>query len=218
MQQARLETQMRGETGKGAARSLRRIGMVPGVLYGLEEPNILLQINERNLQDLLNIDGVENSLINLELGDDASETVMIKEIQRDPVRRNVLHADFVRISLEKEITTRVPITLLGTPIGVRASGGIQEFTHWELEIRCLPTVIPDNIELDVTDMLIGDFIHVSDITPEGIEVSDEPETIIVAIRPPRVVTTEEPVEAAVAEEEAEPEVITRRREEEEEAV
>ena len=213
MQQLRLEAQLREVTGKGAARMTRRNGMVPAILYGLQKDNTLLQIDEKNLYTMMSAEGFESTLINLEIGDIGSEISLVKEIQRDPVSRKILHADFVRISLEKEITVHIPITSLGTPLGVRVSGGVQEFTHRELEIRCLPTAIPEHIELDVTEMLIGDLIRISDINPEGIEILDDLETIIITIRPPRVVVTEEPV-AEKALEAEEPEVITRRRDEE----
>ena len=211
MQQLRLDAQFREFTGKGAARVIRRNGMVPGILYGLQKDNTLLQIDERNLRRIISAEGFESTLINLEIGDTGSEVAIIKEIQRDPVSRKIFHADFMRISLEQEITVNVPVILLGNPLGVRVSNGVQEFAHRELGIRCLPTIIPEHIELDVTDMLIGDLIRVSDIKPEGIEVLDDLETIIITIRPPRVVAVEEPVAEEVAEE---PEIITRRRDEE----
>ena len=215
MQQLRLEAQVREVTGKGAARMIRRNGMVPGILYGLHKDNALLQFDERNLHTIMSAEGFESSLINLEVEGIDSEIAIAKDTQRDPVSRKILHADFMRISLEQEITVPVPITLLGTSLGVRVSGGVQEFAYRELEIRCLPTAIPEHIELDVTEMLIGDLIRVSDINPEGIEILDDPETIIITVRPPRVVVTEEPVVEEVAEAE-EPEVITRRRDEEQE--
>ena len=217
MQQLRLETQLREATGKGAARTIRRNGMVPGILYGLEKDNTLLQIDEKNLHAIIGTEGFESSLINLEIGSTGSEIAIIKEVQRDPVNRKILHTDFMRISLEQEIAVRIPIVSLGNPLGVRVSGGLQEFAHRELEIRCLPTVIPEHIELDVTDMVIGDFIRVSDIHPGDVEILDDPETIIVTIRPPRVAAVEEPVAEEAAEVE-EPEVITRRAADEEEEI
>jgi len=217
MQQLRLEAQLREATGKGSARMIRRNGMVPGILYGLQRDNTLLQIDERNLHAIMGSEGIESSLINLEIGGIGSEIAIIKEVQRDPVNRKILHTDFMRISLEQEITVRIPIVSLGNPLGVRVSGGVQEFTHRELEIRCLPTAIPEHIELDVTDMVIGDFIRVSDINPGDVEILDDPETIIITIRPPRVAAVEEPVAEEAAEVE-EPEVITRRAAEEEEEI
>jgi large subunit ribosomal protein L25 len=217
MQQLRLEAQLREATGKGTARMIRRNGMVPGILYGLETDNTLLQIDEKNLRAIMGTEGFESSLINLEIGNIGSEIVIIKEVQRDPVNREILHTDFMRISLEQEITVSIPIVSLGNPIGVRVSGGIQEFTHRELEIRCLPTAIPEHLELDVTDMAIGDFVRISDINPGEVEILDDPETIIVTIRPPRVAAVEEPVAEAEAEFE-EPEVITRRAADEEEEI
>jgi large subunit ribosomal protein L25 len=212
MQQLRLEAQSREVTGKGAARMIRRNGMVPGILYGLQQDNRLLQIDERELRTVVNTEGFESSLINLAIGDADSEIAIAKEIQREPISRKILHADFMRISLEQEITVHIPVISIGMPLGVRVSGGLQEFAHRELEIRCLPTVIPEHIELDVTEMVIGDFIRVSDINLEEIEILDDPETIIMTIRPPRLADVEEPVAEEMELEE--PEVITQRREEE----
>jgi large subunit ribosomal protein L25 len=217
MQQLRLEAQLREVTGKGSARMIRRNGMVPGILYGLEKDNALLQIDEKNLYAIMETEGFESSLINLDIDDIGSEIAIIKEVQRNPINREILHTDFMRISLEQEITVRIPIVSLGNPLGVRVSGGVQEFTHRELEIRCLPTAIPDHLELEVTDMVIGDFIRISDINSGDIEILDDPETIIVTIRPPRLAAVEEPV-AEAAEEIEEPEVITRRVADEEEEI
>lgn len=214
MQQLKLKAQLRETTGKGAARVIRRNGMVPGILYGLQKDNTLLQIDERSLHTAMSVEGFESSLIDLEIGDIGSEIAIIKEIQRDPVNRKILHTDFIRISLEQEITVRIPVVSIGNPLGVKVSGGVQEFTHRELEIRCLPTAIPEHIELDVTDMVIGDLIRVSDINPGEIEILDDPETIITTIRPPRLAAVEEAVAEEAAEVE-EPEVITRRAAEEE---
>jgi len=222
MQQLRLSAEIREAVGKGGARATRRAGQVPCVLYGLNLDSIPITIDERQFRSLTRTEGFESSLINLDIGGEEAETVMIRDIQRDPVSRRLLHADFLRISLEKEITTHVILTLLGVPIGVREGGGVQGFSHRELNIKCLPTAIPEHLELDVSGLAIGDNIRVSDINMEDVEIQDDPETVIVTISPPKVLVTEAVVEEEAeleeeAAEEAEPEVITRRREEEQEA-
>lgn len=220
MQQLRLNAEIREAVGKGGARAVRRAGKIPCVLYGLNLDSIPLQIDERQLLILARTEGFESALINLDVGAEEAETVMVRAIQRDPISRRLLHADFLRISLEKEITTHVLLTLLGTPIGVREGGGVQGFSHRDLSIKCLPTAIPEHVELDVSGLVIGDNLRVSDINLEDIEISDDPETVIVTISPPKVTVTEAVVEEEAeleeeAAEEAEPEVITRRREEQE---
>jgi len=224
MQQLRLDAEIREAIGKGGARSTRRAGKVPCILYGLNLDSIPLQVDERQLRILSRTEGLESMLINLDVGTEKTEIVMIKDVQRDPISRRWLHADFLRISLEKEVTTHVLVTLLGTPTGVREDGGVQGFSHRELAIRCLPTAIPEHLELDVSGLAIGDNIRVSDIDIEVFEILDDPETVIVTISPPKVAVVEEEaveeeavLEEAAEEEAAEPEVITRRREVEEEA-
>jgi len=225
MQQLRLNAEIREAIGKGGARTTRRAGKVPCILYGLSLDSIPLQVDELQFRILTRTEGFESMLINLDVGTEETETVMIKSVQRDPISRRSLHADFLRISLDKEVTTHVLVTLLGTPTGVREDGGIQGFSRRELEIRCLPTAIPEHLELDVSGLAIGDNIRVSDINIEDVEILNDPETVIVTISPPTVVVTEEVVEEEVVPEEgaaeedvaeeeaAEPEVITRRREE-----
>lgn len=216
MKQLRLEVQPRSETGKGAARSVRRSGMIPGVLYGQAKETVSIKIDRRKLRNLLKTEGVETSLINLELPGQEQETTMIKKIQRDPVSREILHTDLLRISLDEEITTTVPIVTIGQPVGVEESGGVEEFPLRELQIRCLPTEIPENIEVDVSELEIGDMIQVSDLKiPEGIEVLDNPETAVAGVRPPTIIE-EEPTAAEEEELILEPEVIGEEEEEEEE--
>jgi len=211
MKQVNLEVQPRSDTGKGAARTLRRSGIIPGVLYGQKKDTLPIQIEQGELKNLLKIEGVEASLINLELSGQEKETVMIKEIQRDPISKEVLHTDLIRISLDEEVTTSIPIVTVGTPAGV-SEGGVEEFTRRELDIRCLPTEIPENIEVDVSALGIGDTILVSDLNiPDGIEVIDAPETAVFGIRPPTIITEEE---IAAEEEITEPEVIGEETEEE----
>lgn len=213
MKQLRLEAQLRSETGKGAARAARRSGMIPGVLYGQKKETLSIKLDQKKLRDLLKIEGVGSSLIDLELPGHDQETVMIKEIQRAPVSKEILHTDLIRISLSEEITTTIPVITVGMPVSISEEGGVEEFPLQELQIRCLPDEIPENIEVDISDLEIGDTIQVSDLSiPEGVEVLDDPETAVVGVRPPTIIE-EEPAE----EEEIilEPEVIGEEVEEEE---
>jgi len=132
MQQARLDAQVRNKSGKGVARSLRRDGKVPAVLYGREKGTLSLQIDDRTFQTLLRNYG-SNVLVDLALPGNEIETVIIKSLQRHPVKRNVLHADFQRISLEEKITTSVVIEAVGTPIGVR-DGGVLTLTRRQISV------------------------------------------------------------------------------------
>lgn len=142
-----------------------------------------------------------------------AKTVIIKEIQYHPVRNNVLHIDFNQISLTEKLTVDVPVETKGESQGAK-EGGVLEHILWELKVECLPTKIPEKIEVDVNDLNIGDVIYVKDLNvPEDIEVLSNAEAVVVSVKPPTVEKVEEEV---VVEEITEPEVITEKKEEVEE--
>lgn len=195
MQQARLDAQVRDDVGKGVARSLRRAGKVPAVLYGRKRGAVSLQIDDRTFQTLLRKYG-SNVLINLVLGNDDEQTVVIKDLQRHPVKRNVLHADFQRISLDEKITTQVSIETVGTPVGVR-DGGVLTVTRRQVSVNCLPLDTPEFLRINVEDLSIGDSFRVSDIEiDDTIEILENEITQIAAVIEPKVV-----LETITAEEE-----------------
>ena len=221
MQQVKLEAQKRQTSGKGAARGMRRAGNLPGVLYGRKNEVIPIQINARGFRDFL-VNYGENTFINLEIADHGTENVMVKDVQRDPVSNQLLHTDLLRISMDEPITSAVPITLVGSAPGIQ-EGGILEFPHRQLTLHCLPTLLPEDIEVSINELEIDDRISVGDVSlPEEIEIIDDPNTRIVAVVPPRI--EEEPEEEleegmeleAEADEDAEPEVISRRSADDEE--
>ena len=221
MQQVKLEAQKRDAAGKGAARGMRRAGNLPGILYGRKNEVILIQIEERGFRHFL-LNYGENAFINLEIADHGTEHVMVKEIQRDPVSNQLLHTDLLRISMDEPITSSVTITLVGSAPGIQ-EGGILEFPHRQLAVYCLPTLLPEDFEIDISQLEIDDRISVDDLSlPEGIEILDDPNTRIVAVVPPRI--EEEPEEEveegmeieAEADEDAEPELISRRSADDEE--
>ena len=219
MQQIRLEAQKREASGKGAARGMRRAGHIPGVLYGRKNEVIPIQIDTRGFQDFLQNYG-ENAFINLEIADHGTENVMVKEIQRDPVSNQLLHTDLLRISMDEPITAAATIVLVGSAPGIQ-EGGILEFPHRQLTLHCLPTVLPEEIEVDISELEIDDRLSVEDISlPEEIEILDDPHTRIVAVVPPRIEeepTEEEDLEGeeVAVDEDAEPEVISRRSDDDE---
>ena len=225
MQQARLEVAKRDSFGKGSARALRRSGSIPAVLYGRHQDTIPLQIDEHVFRTFLRTNN-ENVLIDLEIADHGAETAMIREIQQHPVvKRTLLHADFIRVALDEPVTTTVPIVLVGTPIGVRESDGVLEFPLRELTLHCLPTLLPDDIQVDVNELELNDIVHVGDLSvAEGIEVLDDVQTMVAAVSPPKI-EEEEPEEIEGEEgllgeeggeaEREEPELITRKRSDDE---
>jgi large subunit ribosomal protein L25 len=221
MQQVRLEAQKREASGKGAARGIRRAGHLPGVLYGRKNEAISIQIEERGFRNFLQNYG-ENAFINLEIADHGTENVMVKDIQRDPVSNQLLHTDLLRIAMDEPITSAVTLTLVGSAPGIQ-EGGIIEFPHRQLAVYCLPTLLPEELEVDISELEIDDRLSVEDLSlPEGVEILDDPNTRIVAVVPPRIEEepeeeVEEGLEVEVeADEDAEPEVISRRSADDEE--
>ena len=211
MEQVKLEAQLREGRGKGAARATRRAGLVPAIVYGHKLEPTAVQLPERVIRRFLGTIG-ENAMINMELGQDKIETVMLKEVQIDPVTRQIVHVDFLRVSLEEQVTAHVPITLIGTAPGI-AEGGIQEFLLREIQVECQAGQMPENVEIDVSALEIGDRVRVGDLPSlEDISILDDPVTIIVAVVAPTireedlVVEVEEEMELE-DEEEREPEVI-----------
>ena len=219
MQQVRLEVEKRSTFGKGNARALRRGGSIPAVLYGRHEDVVPLRIDEHVFRTFLRKNS-ENVLIDLDIKGHGTETAMIREIQQHPVsKQTLLHADFVRVSLDEPVTAAIPIVLNGTPIGVRESDGVLEFPLRELTVHCLPTLLPDGIQVDIEELDVNDIVHVGEVSvPEGIQVMVDSQTMIVAVSPPKVEEVE--AEEIEGEEEAEPEqeepeLITRRRSDDE---
>ena len=212
MQQTRLDAQIRDTSGKGAARSLRRTGKVPAVLYGRDEEVLSLQIDGYAFQSLLRSYGA-NALINLDVTGNGEETVIIKDLQHHPVKRNILHADFQRVSLDEKITTLVNIEIVGSAVGVR-DGGILTLVRRQLNVSCLPLDMPESIQVNVNDLNIGQSIQVSDleIDDDNIEILDDSILQIVSVIEPKVVletvTTEEDEEDIEGEEGVEGEETT----------
>ncbi|MFA6078712.1 MAG: 50S ribosomal protein L25 [Candidatus Omnitrophota bacterium] len=217
MEKVLLKVETRKDTGKRIAKDLRLKGLIPAVVYkgGKEATN--LQLVRKDLESVLHTGAGENVIITLEISGDSkakSKTVLIKEMQRDPIKNLILHVDFNEISLTDTLKINVPLAVHGEAAGVVKDGGILEHIMWELHVECLPTNIPEKIEVDVSALNIGDSIFVKNIKlPEGIKVLNDPELIAIIVKPPKV---EVPVEEA-AEAAAEPELIRKKKEEGEEA-
>ena len=226
MQQAKLEVQQRNAFGKQRARDLRKEGGVPAVLYGRAQGTLAIQIDARTFRQLLRTYG-ENVIINMDVGNGNTETVIIKEIQRHPVeKQKLIHADFIRISLDEPVTSAVPVVLEGTPLGVQ-EGGVLELPLRQITLHCLPMRLPTDIPIDVSQLDIGDSIHVSDLSlDEDIEILDDLERTIATVSQPRVQLEEEEaaegeegeegeIETDAEEQPTEPEIISRRRDDDE---
>ncbi|MQY53583.1 MAG: 50S ribosomal protein L25 [Firmicutes bacterium] len=221
-----LNAQPRENTTKGRTHQLRREGKLPAVLYGGKEPGLSLVIDQKEFLKARHTEHGENVIISLYVsgsGATASKTrekpvaVIIKEIQINPVTRNLLHVDLYRISLREEIQVNVPLEIYGEAPGVEKSGGVLDHVVHEVAVKCLPTKIPDKIICDVSSLEAGETLTIKDLKiPQGVEVLDDPEKIVVSIIAPTIVE-EKPVEEEVAPEEAaEPEVIGKGKKEEKE--
>ena len=196
----------RKDKGKGAARKLRRDQQMPANFYGPNAQPVMLAVNYAELERLMRQSAAENIVLDLKIqSDDGTETrrVIIKELQVDPTKDIYLHADFFEISMDKEITVQVPISLIGSPVGVQ-DGGVLQHVRRELSVTCLPDKLIDTLELDVSGLAIGDSLHIRDISlPEGITSLDEGDLTVAVVAAPTVVEEEAPAEEVEGEEAAE---------------
>jgi len=207
-----VPAESRTDVGKNANRKLRSRGMIPGVLYGSGQQALAVQVQPGAIGNILKSAAGENTLFDLEIGGERRK-VILKGFQREPLRGQLLHADFYEIALDKEIEVKVHIELEGTPVGVKLQGGIVDFVTRELELECLPADIPEKIVVDIAHLELGKHLRVSDLKlSDKVKVLAEPEVVIVHVVLPRAEVAAETaaVEGAVAAEGAtvaEPEVI-----------
>jgi len=218
-----LQAKSRTETGKGAARTLRRQGYVPGVIYGHGEQTRACQIERKQIEKLIMSGSHESQIIDLKLDGGAASSVLIREVQVHPYRSEVLHIDFLAVRKGEKVKLEVPVRLVGVAPGVK-EGGIMEHLRHDVEIRCIPSDIPEALDLDISGLDIGDSITVADLqVPDGVEILTDAAATIASVVPPAVLRVEEEVaeevevEGVVEEEEAEPEVVGRGKPAEEEA-
>lgn len=199
MERRELEVFYRAETGKGPARRLRRHGMVPAIFYGPREEPIPLAVRLSDLRKILSQPGARRSFLTLVIkgmdGAEVQKLAILKEVQRDTLKDVLLHVDFQGIAMEEEIYMEVPIHVVGKAKGVE-KGGVLEVNLREIEVKCLPEKLPSRIDVDVSDLDIGDAIHVGDLTIEGVKILTDPDQAIVTVVPPTV--EEEAAEEAEA--------------------
>jgi len=202
----------RVQTGKGAARQIRFQKKVPAVIYGHGRPTQSLEVDAQALEQALN--GVEpaSTIIELTLEGKKART-LIREIQRHPVRPDIIHVDFYEIHADEKVTLKVPVHLVGTSDGVRNAGGVLDQVTREVEIEVLPEQIPDRVELDVTALIIGRSLHVRDLNIPNATILTHGDLTIATVVPPRTEEVVAPAAETVAEV-AEPELIRKPREEE----
>jgi large subunit ribosomal protein L25 len=208
MATATLTATARTERGTGVARKLRQTGSVPAVIYGHGREPQSLAINTREIDKLLSQISAASTVIELTVGGTTSKT-LIREIQRHPVKRHIVHVDFQQLVAGEKVTVSVPLRFHGVPEGVRVSGGILEETMHQVHLRVDPAQIPDHVDVDVTNLTIGHNLHIRDITlPDGVTVLDEPGATVCLVAAPKAVVEETgAVEAEPGVTTAEPELI-----------
>lgn len=216
---ATLSATARTDSGKGASRSMRRDGRIPAIIYGHKRAPQSLSINTKELGLLLGRIAAEATVIELNV-DGATSRTLIREIQRHPFKRLILHVDFQELVAGEKVTVRIPIRLIGTPEGVRLSGGILDQTLRDLEIRVDPASIPDHIDVDVLLLTVGHSIHVSELKlAEGIEVLTDADATVCVCAIPKAIVEAAPAADAAATTDApvEPELIRKVKPDDDEA-
>jgi large subunit ribosomal protein L25 len=192
-----LQAEIREGTGKELAKKLRRQGKIPGVFYGHDENPISIVLDERNALKILTS---ESGLIDFQIGKKKKRKVIIKEVQTDPVRQSLVHIDVMGVRLEEKITISVAVHVIGESIGVKEQGGILHQYLREVEVSCLPLNIPDHIEVDVSNMKVGDAITLGTLAIENVEFLGDLDQPIVNVMLPAVVKEKVEEEAPQVEE------------------
>ena len=209
MEKTSIKAEKREVSGKGIARSLRRKGLIPGVIYR-EGKSLPIQLDKPELLRFLHRSGGEQVIVNLQFPDGDNRLALVKNYQVDPVNRELLHTDFFEVSLKETIKVVAAVHIMGEPIGVKMEGGALQYGISQIEIECLPDNIPGHINVDVSELGAGHSIHVRDLSlPEGVKVLTHGEEMIATVALPK----EE--EAAPSAAPAEPEVIKKGKEKEE---
>jgi len=188
-----LQAEIRDGRGKGPARRLRATGKVPATLYGHGIDPVTVAVDARALQQSLSTDAGKNVLIDLKLGSDTHLT-LARALDRHPLRGTITHVDFLKISRDQTIELSVPIHIEGDSRGVK-EGGVLEHHLWQMLLECLPGNVPAHISVDVSNLAIGDIVHVRDLTaPDGVTFLSSPDDIIVSCIVPQMLQVEAPVE------------------------
>jgi large subunit ribosomal protein L25 len=217
--EAILEATTRDTLGKNEARRTRRDGKVPAVLYGGEGHEATpIAVEPRALLKILHSESGANTLISLKLAGSGDTRVLVKEYQLDPITHHILHADFYRVAMDRMLQVTVPIVVRGESPGVKQQGGILEFVHRELEIECLPADIPENVVIDISNLMLHQGVRVRDVATDAKwkSISDA-DMMLIHVILPKAEEAPAPAEGAAAvapAAAAEPEVIKKGKKEE----
>ncbi len=187
MERVSLSVEARDATGKSVARKMRRDGLIPGVVYreGKSQP---ISLNKREVVHFVNAVAGEKGIVDLKFSGGDTKIALLKEFQVDPVRGELLHTDFFEVAMDETITIKIPVSAVGTAVGVKRDGGILQKLLREVEVECLPDKIPDHFEIDISGLEIGNSVHVSNIeAPDGVNIlSNTEETVFSVVEPAKV--------------------------------
>lgn len=183
MSELSIEVQKREKTGKGANRRARTGGLIPAVVYGGGKESVSIQIDRKSMLDLMKKSGGENPIYLLKMAGSGGERhAMIRDMQVDPMTRQVLHIDFQRVMMDQKVRVVVPIELVGTAYGVKNQGAVLDFVTREIEVDCLPSDIPKHIELDVTDLHANQHAEAAALKlPQGVSLHGPADRVIVSV-------------------------------------
>src|SRR5438309_389 len=211
--QVKLKAEPRNNVGRSGVRKLRARGIIPAVIYGGKVKPQPLQVAARDINAIMSHASGENVLVDLEItGEKSNRAALVQEVQHSPVRGEIVHVDFHAISMDETIQAEIPLEAIGTPVGVKTFGGLLEQSLRSLAIECLPRDLPDRITVDVSQLNIGDSIHVREIQlPSGVTPKVQVDLTAFSVVAP--VVEEEPVAAEAEAAAAGPEVITEKKEE-----
>ena len=192
MEFTQLKANIRETSGKGAARALRRNGRIPAVFYGQGTETFSLSVDSKDLEQVMKTSATSQVIVNLVLGDGSdTRSAMLKDLQVHPVSRNMVHADFYGVAVDRKIKVMVPVETVGKAEGVEM-GGVLQLVRRELEILCLPLEVPESIKIDISGLNIGDSVHVEEIPVEGaIEILSEVNFTVLTVVTPKKEEEEE---------------------------
>jgi len=200
-----IEAQTRTPGGKNVNRRLRKSGRIPAVIYGPGKQPVVVSVDPGDVNTILHSESGRNTIFAVNVDGSGQNNAMVKDYQLDPVKGNLIHADFLEIAMDRLLELTVNIEIVGEAPGVKLDGGIMDFVTRSIEVECLPSDIPESIKVDVGTLKINDYIRVKNLqTDAKVKILTDPEVVIVTIVPP--IKEEAPVEAAV-ETAVEPEVI-----------
>ncbi len=207
-----VEAKIRRDIRK-KAKSVRNDGYIPGIFYGHGEENIPIQTTITNLRPVVYTS--DTHIISLKLDNGETKTCIIRDIQFDPITDKIVHIDLLALRSDEKVTMEIPISLKGTAKGVKDGGMVQHVLH-RIEVKCFPKDIPEHIDVEITNLEIGDSIHVKSLSIPNVEILEDEESTIVSVVPPTVLKEPEEEAAEAAEELEEPEVVGKGKKEEDE--